>query len=65
MKHEISTWAWVLALTALFAAQAGYFAGAYYGPSYFEARKIEVHLRHVFCEQAIRNNLLKTCEVER
>lgn len=63
-RHVISTVAWVIALT--FAA--GFYAGAWFGvvtsPAAYDAKTIEKHLRMVFCQRAIQNKLLQTCEVD-
>ena len=63
-RHVFSTIAWVVA--AVFAA--GFYFGAWFGvvtsPAAFDARVIEKRLRLVFCEQAIKNKLIQTCEVD-
>ena len=63
-RHVISTVAWAVALT--FAA--GFYAGAVFGvvtsPAAYDSRVIEKRLRLVFCEQAIKNKLIQTCEVD-
>ena len=62
MKHEIST----AILAAVFVFGAGFYAGIYFGvrtaPSYHDAIVIEKRLREVFCEQAVKNGTLKTCD---
>lgn len=65
--HAISTQAWVIVIALVIGATAGFTAGMLIGlknsPSYHDALRVEYRLREVFCEQAIRNNLMKTCEV--
>ena len=62
MRHEIST----AILAAAFVFGAGFYAGVYAGvrtaPSYHDALVIEKRLREVFCEQAVKNGTLKTCD---
>lgn len=63
MRHEASTVAWLVVLVF----GAGFYAGALFGtvtsPAAYDARVIELRLRTVFCEQAVRNKLMTTCEV--
>ncbi len=63
MRHEASTAAWVFALVF----GAGFYAGVWVGnvtsPARHDTRMVEERLRTVFCEQAIRNKLMTTCEV--
>lgn len=63
-RHVISTVAWVV--VAVFAA--GFYAGAVFGmvtsPAAYDFKTVEKHLRMVFCEQAIKNRLIQTCEVD-
>jgi len=63
LKHEASTIAWVVALVF----GAGFYAGTWFGnvtsPARHDATVIEQRLREVFCEQAVRNNLMTKCEV--
>ena len=63
-RHAYSTIAWVVA--AVFAG--GFYCGAWFGvvtsPAAYDAKTIEKHLQHVFCVQAIRNNLTTTCRVD-
>ena len=65
--HAISTQAWVIVIALVIGATAGFTAGLILGlknsPSYHDALRVEHRLREVFCEQAVRNGLLKTCEV--
>lgn len=67
--HAISTQAWVIAIALTVGATAGFTVGMFYGlknsPSYHDALKVEYRLREVFCEQAVRNKLMTTCEVMR
>ena len=65
MNHHVSTYAWALAIAAVIGGALGFCAGLRYGPSYHDALTVEYRLREVFCEQAVRNSLLKTCEVLR
>ena len=64
MRHEVSTWAWAVVIVFI----AGLYVGIYFGirtaPSYHDAQVIEKRLRAVFCEQAVRNKLMPTCEVD-
>lgn len=63
-RHVISTVAWVV--VAVFAA--GFYCGAVFGmvtsPAAYDFKTVEKHLRMVFCEQAIKNKLIHTCEVD-
>ena len=63
-RHVYSTIAWVVA--AVFAG--GFYFGAWFGvvtsPAAFDANVIEKRLRMVFCEQALKNKLINTCDVE-
>lgn len=63
-RHAISTVAW--AVTFVFAA--GFYAGMVFGmvtsPAAYDYKTVERHLRMVFCEQAIKNRLIQTCEVD-
>lgn len=63
-RHVISTVAW--AVVAVFTA--GFYAGAVFGvitsPAAYDYNTVQKHLRLVFCEQAIKNKILKTCEVD-
>lgn len=65
MKHEVSTAAWVFC----FVFGAGFYVGVWVGnvtsPARHDARTIELRLREVFCEQALKNKLMTTCEVDR
>jgi len=65
MNHAVSTA--VLAALLVFGAGAGvgFVVGVRESPSYYDAMKMEYRLREVFCEQAVRNSLMKTCEVIR
>lgn len=63
--HAVSTYAWVVAIALAIGAGGGFAAGLRFGPSYQDALRVEYRLREVFCEQAVRNGLLKTCEVAR
>lgn len=63
MDHRIVTWAWTALLLLTSGFTAGAWVGMKFGPSYHDALTVERRLREVFCEQAIRNQLLKTCEV--
>ena len=62
-RHAISTIAWAVVLTF----GAGFYAGAVFGvitsPAAYDAKTVERHLREVFCEQAVRHNLMTTCVV--
>ena len=63
-RHAISTVAWAV----LFVFGAGFYVGAWFGvvnsPAAYDAKTIEKHLQMVFCERAIANKLLQTCEVD-
>ena len=63
-RHAYSTIAWV----ALAVFLAGFYCGAWFGvvtsPAAFDAKVIEKRLRLVFCEQAIKNKLIQTCEAD-
>lgn len=61
--HAISTHAWGLAIAASVGAAGGFVAGLRFSPSYHDALRVEYRLRELFCERAIANGLLKTCEV--
>ena len=61
--HALSTHAWLLVIAAAVGAAGGFVVGLRASPSYQDALRVEYRLREVFCEQAIRNGVLKTCEV--
>lgn len=61
--HALSTHAWLIAIAASVGAAGGFVVGLQFSPSYHDALRVEYRLREVFCEQAVRNNLMKTCEV--
>lgn len=65
MDHRASTYAWVAVLLLAVGGQIGFWFGVRAAPSYHDARVIEQHLRAVFCEQAVRNKLMTTCEVDK
>jgi len=64
LKHEISTWAWVVTFSFTLGFYAGLYVGNVTSPARHDARMIEQRLRMVFCEQAVRNKLMTTCEVD-
>lgn len=63
-RHAISTVAW--AITFVFVA--GFYCGAWFGvvtsPAAYDFKTVERHLRTVFCERAIANKMIQTCEVD-
>ena len=63
-RHAISTVAWAV----VFVFGAGFYVGAWFGtvtsPAAYNAQVVERHLRVVFCDRAIKNKLINTCEVE-
>lgn len=61
--HAISTHAWIIAIALAVGAAGGFVVGMRLSPSYHDALRVEHRLREVFCERAIVNGLLKTCEV--
>ena len=61
--HALSTHAWLIAIAASVGGAGGFVVGLQFSPSYHDALRVEYRLREVFCEQAVRNNLMKTCEV--
>lgn len=61
--HHLSTYAWGALLVLCVGLAVGFAAGLRYSPSYQDALMVERRLREVFCEQAVKNGLLKTCEV--
>jgi len=65
--HVISTHAWIVVIALITGIALGAAGGFSFGfkssPSYQDALRVEQRLREVFCDQAIRNGLLKTCEV--
>ena len=62
MNHAVST-ALVAGLLVFIAGTcAGFVVGVREGPSYYDALRVEQRLREVFCEQAVRNKILQSCE---
>ena len=65
MNHAVSTAIAAGLLVFGFGACAGFVVGIQQSPSYYDALRVEQRLREVFCEQAIKNSLIQTCEVLR
>ena len=63
MRHEIITVLVSGVIMLGVGACAGFAVGVRESPSYQDAMRIEQRLREVFCEQAVKNNVLRTCEV--
>ena len=63
MNHAIITAIVAGLLVFGFGVAAGFVFGVRESPSYYDALRVEYRLREVFCEQAVRNKLLKSCEV--
>ena len=63
MTHAISTVLLSGLLVFGLGTCAGFVIGVQQSPSYYDALRVEQRLREVFCEQAVKNNVLQTCEV--
>ena len=63
MNHAVSTALGAGLLTFGFGACAGFAVGVQQSPTYYDALRVEQRLREVFCEQAVKNGMIKSCEV--